>query len=195
MVIGQTHTFLFLARNMNTGMSDVKESALRMPDSLMLQQLSLVADIILSIKINVLRARQECSEDYSTMIDVADALYEKNNVPFRIGHHFASLLTDHGRENAIFPLDIPYEQAKKIYRSMDNKELPLTEQELRQSLDPVAFVNSRKGRGGPQPAEVERQLKVARAALEKEEQRNSRRTNALKASKDRLAAEFQSLLV
>ncbi|MOA26480.1 hypothetical protein D3C78_1472770 [compost metagenome] len=45
------------------------------------------------------------------------------------------------------------------------KELPMSEAEFRSTLDPVAIVKNRATIGGPQPAEMDRMLKEARAQL------------------------------
>ena len=179
LVIGQTQAFLYIGRNMNTGMIDVRETALRMPEQIMLQMLSLTADIIPSLRINIERARQEASADYSTMINVADTLYEKEKVPFRTGHHFASLLTDYGRENDLFPLDIPYTEARRIFKSIDGEDLPVTESEMKEALDPVSYVATRQGTGGPQESEVNRMLKERQERLKKDVAHSNARKNKI----------------
>lgn len=110
-ITGQSQGFLFAARNQLSGMSDIRDNMARLPDDLMIRMLTLVADIVLSLNVNAEKAREECSKDYSTMIDIAESLYVKRKIPFRIGPHFASLLSDYGRINGIYPLDIPYIEA------------------------------------------------------------------------------------
>jgi len=132
--------------------------------------------------------------DYSTMIDVADTLYERKKVPFRTGHHFASLLTDYGRGKGIFPLDIPYAEAQKIYQSIDNQQLPLSEEELRGALDPVSFIKNRRGIGGPQSSEVQRMLKERREKLSNDMHISQERKDKLEAASSRCQLEFNKLL-
>ncbi len=120
--------------------------------------------------INPDRALEELNSDWTASQELADVLMRKYKLPFRDGHHFASEVVSYAKSNNIKPLDFPYAQAKKIYAdAMKNSkygtELPMSEQEFRSTLDPVAIVNNRATSGGPQPAEMARMLNEARAKL------------------------------
>jgi argininosuccinate lyase len=92
------------------------------------------------------------------MTEVADMLMRDCDVPFRIGHHFASELTTYGRGHNLVPRDIPYQEAVRIYREVTGEKLPLTAAQLQHAFDPTYIVLSRKGLGGSQPDEVKRML-------------------------------------
>ena len=62
-----------------------------------LQVFKLFQQVVDGIVVNKERALAEVRADYSTTTEIADALAQKADVPFRIGHHFASKLTDYGR--------------------------------------------------------------------------------------------------
>src|ERR1700761_2025473 len=116
------------------------------------------------------RALDEVNSDYSTTTELADTLQREADVPFRIGHHFASELVNYGRGHHLRASQIPYAEAQRIYADiagaakMETK-LPLTEEQFRRSLTAENMVTASKGLGGPQPAEVARMLAGAKDRL------------------------------
>ena len=96
-VVGGAITFDIEAHNLATGMLDYKHGQAEkvLDDSLeMLSQLSQVIDALV---VNPQRSLAEVNDDYSTTTELADELQRDSNVPFRIGHHFASELVTYGR--------------------------------------------------------------------------------------------------
>jgi argininosuccinate lyase len=83
---------------------------------------------------------------------------QKADVPFRIGHHFASKLTDYGRGNKLKLDEIPYTEATRIYQEQTQQPLPLSETAFREVISAEYMVFGRKGLGGPQLSEVNRML-------------------------------------
>ncbi len=79
-------------------------------------------------------------------------------MPFRIGHHFASDLTGHGRSHDLKLNEIPYAEAARIYQAEAKQDLPLSEAEFGAAISAEQLVFGNKGIGGPQLAEVTRML-------------------------------------
>lgn len=193
-VLGRSQMFVLLAHNTTTGVTDTRESLAQLSDSEMGKMLDLLGQLIDSLEIDAERALAECRQDYSTMTELADMLFAEAAVPFRIGHHFASLLTDHGREAGEYPTDISYDTAAHIYRSLTKTDLPLSAEQFRQALDPVSFVHTRAGQGGPQPSEVRRILDSRRQRLDTDTHALASRRDALAAARHALDSSFQQLL-
>lgn len=158
------------AHNLPPGMPDAKEvrdnkdmvnSAIRV--------LRKWDEILGALVIDQSRALDELNSDWTASQEVADVLMRKYKLPFRLGHHFASEVVDYARAHDIKPSDFPYDQAQRIYADTiggyGNGVLPMSEEEFRSTLDPVAIVNNRRTVGGPQPAEMERMLTAAKAKL------------------------------
>jgi argininosuccinate lyase len=159
------------AHNITPGMPDPKdvEQNSAMVDSA-IKALKKWDRVLKALVISPDRALEELNSDWTASQELADVLMRKYKLPFREGHHFASEVVEYARQNNIKPLEFPYEQARRIYAETVKgtkyaQELPMTEAEFRSTLDPVAIVKARATVGGPQPAEMERMLKQARANL------------------------------
>lgn len=171
-VLGAATSYLFVSHNVPHGVADYKgnepRDALRDLGRLMDELRALVGEL----RLNEARALDEVNADYSTTTELADVLQRDADVPFRVGHHFASELVSYGRSNNLRASEIPFAEAQRIYtesaKSFDigNAKLPLSEAAFRTSLSAEGMVKASKGLGGPQPAEVSRMLQRQRAQLE-----------------------------
>jgi argininosuccinate lyase len=163
-MLGEMHTVFLISHNNRTGMFDYRMYD-PVPCARPLQVFKLLQQVLAGIVVNKERALAEVRADYSTTTEIADALMQRADVPFRIGHHFASQLTDYGRGRRLKLGDIPYEQAQRIYHELTQQTLPLDEAAFREVISPEYMVFGRNGIGGPQPAEVHRMLAHERAAV------------------------------
>jgi argininosuccinate lyase len=171
-VLGNAQTYMITAHNVPAGMGDYKGDQ---PDNVLKQAARLfdgLAALMKDFIFDEQRALAEVNADYSTTTELADTLQRVADVPFRVGHHFASELVTFGRGRNLKPAEIPYDDAQRIYTEaaklykLDNAQLPLSEAQFRRSLTPENMVQSSKGLGGPQPAEVARMLADQTARLE-----------------------------
>ncbi|KAF2093446.1 fumarate lyase [Rhizodiscina lignyota] len=166
-IIGKASGLMAIAHNLQSGMTEIRWSVDLIPDAETQQMLDLATKMVASLRVDAKRALEEINREYSTATELADTLYRTARVPFRIGHHFASKLTDFGRERGLSPTEINIEDAAKLYAELnDQASFPLSESEFRESLHPQAFVASRAGTGGPQRDEVVRMLSKHQKDLE-----------------------------
>jgi argininosuccinate lyase len=195
-LIGEAATFALLAHNVQAGMSDYKDFG--NPGNYPNKMLSDTADlfghaeaVIKTFRFRPERALDEVNGDYSTTTELADTLQREADVPFRIGHHFASELVNYGRGHHLRASQIPYAEAERIYADiatsarMDTK-LPLSEERFRTVMTAENMVTASKGLGGPQPAEVTRMLAGAKERLDADRK-------WLEATRTRLDAASQKL--
>jgi argininosuccinate lyase len=163
-MLGEMHAVHLIAHNNRTGMFDYRRYD-PVPCETPLQVFRLFQQIIDGLVVNKARALEEVAADYSTTTEIADALMQRANVPFRVGHHFASKLTDFGRERGLKLQEIPYADAARLYEAQTNAGFPLSETDFAQVISAEHMVYGRKGRGGPQLAEVDRMLGAEREGV------------------------------
>ncbi len=161
LMLGDMQSVFLLAHNNRTGMFDYRMYD-PVPCARPLQVFKLLQQVVDGIVVDPERALAEVRADYSTTTEIADALLQKADVPFRFGHHFASRLTDYGRGKGLKLHEIPYAEAARIYAADTGQAFPLDEADFRQAISAEYMVSGRKGRGGPQPAEVGRMLREER---------------------------------
>jgi argininosuccinate lyase len=198
--VGAAMTALVVAHNVTPGMPDYKrEQAQDAVDAAIDMYLKL-DDMLGGLVLNRERALAEVDADYSTTTELADVLQRDANVPFRIGHHFASNLVTYGRQNDLKPAELPYAEAQRIYTAsaksfgMDNAKLPLDEARFRQVLTAQNMVASSQGLGGPQPAEVTRMLGEANQRLAADKAWVQAARDRLTAAQDKLDQAFDVLV-
>ncbi|MGE4526978.1 MAG: argininosuccinate lyase [Rhodospirillaceae bacterium] len=155
--------------------------------------------ILNSLVVSPERALEELNSDWTASQELADVLMRKYKLPFRVGHHFASEVVDYAKKNGIKPLDFPYAEAQRIYKNAvkdynESGSLPMSEQEFRATLDPVAIVANRATVGGPQPAELDRMLKEANRKLAEQDAWIKAKRTKIDTALDRLDADFAKLL-
>jgi argininosuccinate lyase len=156
-LLGEMQIVPLVSHNNRTGMFDYRTYD-PVPCTRGLQTLKLLRQVIDGIVVDKERALAEVHAEYSTTTEVADVLAQKADVPFRIGHHFASKLTDYGRGRRLRLQDIPYAEAARLYEEETKQRLPLSEAEFTEAISAEYMVFGRKGVGGPQLSEVNRML-------------------------------------
>ncbi|ETS73077.1 hypothetical protein PFICI_15252 [Pestalotiopsis fici W106-1] len=161
-----------------------------------------LARILGALQINAERALEELNSDWTASQEVADVLMIRHDVPFRVGHHFVSEMVTYARKNNIRPSDFPYEQAQNIWITAHQHlqlectaVLPMSAEELRETLNPAAVVQNRATTGGPQPTEMSRMLKEAQDRVRGLKAWRSAQSSYIESSLSRLEVDFQKLLV
>ena len=139
--------------------------------------------VLNALRINPERALEELNSDWTASQEIADRLMREHGLPFRIGHHLASRMVSWARANNVLPKNFPYEQMRRIYKEEiveefpeGPQELPMSEAEFLDALDPRKIIANRKTIGSASPFEVDA-MRSSFAARLKEE---TAKTNALR---------------
>lgn len=169
--IGTAETYVIDSHNVPPGMPDYKRDASQRALDAAAEMFARLARVLDGLVVLKDRALEEVEGDYSTTTELADTLQREADVPFRIGHHFASDLVTYGRSHDLTEAQIPFAEAQRIYTEaarafgIEGAQLPLSEAQFRRSLSARGMVEASKGLGGPPPAEVARMLAEEQARL------------------------------
>lgn len=185
LMAGEMQTVFLLSHNNRPGMFDHR-SYDPVPSGRPVQVFQLFAQVLDGLVVDKDRALAEVNADYSTTSGIADALLKTADVPFRIGHHFASDLTSYGRSRGLKLKEIPYAEAARIYEAEARHNFPLSEAEFKETVSAEHMVFGNKGIGGPQLAEVTRMLADGRGRIGSDQ-------DWLTSRKDRLAVAVSDL--
>jgi argininosuccinate lyase len=191
-LLGEMQTVFLVSHNNRTGMFDYRMYD-PVPCARALQVFRLFRQVVDGIVVNRERALAEVRADYSTTTEIADALMQRADVPFRTGHHFASKLTDYGRGRGLKLHEIGYADVARLYQEHAKTPFPLNEAAYAEAISPEYMVFGRKGTGGPQVAEVHRMLSAERAAMARESAWLEARKDGLARAETELGNSFTAL--
>lgn len=200
-VVAAAARFRIDAHNLATGMPDYKHGPTEDTLDATLGLLQLFHQVLQSVVIDPAQALAVVNADYATTTELADVLQRDANVPFRVGHHFASDLVTYGRSHGLAPAQLPFDEAQRLYRNaaqpfgITPAELPLSEARFREALTPQNMVASARVTGGPQRAEVERMLADANASVRADDAWLQRTRAQLQGAQQRLDEAFNALAI
>ncbi|MGU3383559.1 argininosuccinate lyase [Methylobacterium sp. D53M] len=200
-VVGAAQAFVIMAHNVDSGMPDYKRNQAEPPGRTLAEAAEMCrrwTRVLDGLVVDRARAADEVAADYSTTTELADTLQREADVPFRLGHHFASELVSYGRSHDLRPADLPFPEVRRIYAEAAagsglKPDLPLDEARFRAALSARGMVDAAKGLGGPQPAEVRRMLGAAQARLRTDRDWLDARRKGLADARARLDAAFAAL--
>ena len=198
--VGLSVAYLIEAHNVAPGMPDYKREGAEQAVAAAALTAERWSDALGGLVLDEARAAAEVDADWSTTTELADTLQREADVPFRLGHHFASNLVTWGRAHGATPTSVPYAEASRIYAEaaratgQEQTRLPLDEARFRTVLGARNMIDAAKGIGGPQPAELARMLGQAKTRLADDDAWLAGRHAALEGAAAALDAAFSALL-
>jgi len=114
-------------------------------------------DLLPALIIRKEHMREQAWLHWATGTDLAGALVSKRNLPWRTAHQIVGILVRLCEERGLTPADVTpalLDEASMLYHE---QPASLSQADIREALDPGAFIAARTLRGGPAPAESMRQ--------------------------------------
>lgn len=199
-LLGMSVEAMFRSHNIPAGMADGRLSGARdiMPQAS--KVLTSMDKILNNLVIDPARSLEELNLDWTCSQEIADELMKNHGIPFRMGHHFASEIVTYARAHDITPRDFTYEDAKAIYAKVSvsdpnlPRSFPMTEEEWNHAKDPASIVRNRKVKGGPQPAELDKMIQMAKDDLSDNKAWTEETEKKLASAEQKLNQDFDKLL-
>ena len=199
-LLGMSVEAMFRSHNIPAGMADGRLSGARdiMPQAS--KVLTSMDKILNNLVIDPARSLEELNLDWTCSQEIADELMKNHGIPFRMGHHFASEIVTYARAHDITPRDFTYEDAKAIYTKVCAsdphlpRDFPMTEEEWEHAKGPASIVRNRKVKGGPQPAELDKMIQMAKEELSDNKAWTEETEKKLASAEQKLNQDFDKLL-
>jgi argininosuccinate lyase len=122
--------------------------------------LAVYAQMIRAMKVNKDVMFKAVSDDFSNATDLADYLVKKG-LPFRQAHEVSGKAVHYCIEKKIWLKDLSHDEFKELS--------PLFEADILEAIKPETCVKNRNSFGGTSYTQVENQLQIAKAMLEKQQ--------------------------
>jgi argininosuccinate lyase len=122
----------------------------------------LVAAAFRSAEFDRVKLEARASEGWITLTELADVLARDHGIPFQLAHRVGAELMERSTAAPDRPLAGILEE---VSSAVAGKAVRYEERELRHVLSARHFVEVRRTRGGPAPAEIDRALEEARQGL------------------------------
>ena len=139
------------------------------------------------------RMRNNSLRNFCTVTELANYIVRYDNIPFREAHHVVAAvvgkLCDEGLDSSKINREIVYEVAKKHF----GFETKLTDELVKEALDPSRIAEAKKCIGGTSATEVARQLDLLEKQIDADEKELAARLVRLEEANAKLKAAAQAL--
>jgi len=132
-------------------------------------------------------------EGYSCSTELANVLVREYKLDYRTAHDIVNHFVVESAKQGIPSQEADMEIFQAAAQAMVNRKLDMSEQKLRQTLDPVHFVEVTDIRGGVSPKEVARMIADRRDKLKAARARHLARIEKLEQARAKLLADLREL--
>lgn len=154
----------------------------------------LLTVVFAGMEFNRERLFQRTRESFAVVTQLAEAIVQYTDLSFRTAHHVVSELVQQAVAEGKDVTQIDATVVNRIGTKVTGKEFHLTEEMIRDALDPFRFVALRDRMGGPAPAEMQRQLQERENELAGDAAWVDEKWDSIKQSEELLRARVDELL-
>ncbi|HDD36182.1 MAG TPA: argininosuccinate lyase [Archaeoglobus veneficus] len=147
---------------------------------------TLLSRMLERLKFNVEVMEKKAKKGFSTATQIADLLVMKENIPFRIAHKIVGKL--------VMLNDFTIDRIKEIASNYGYEIKNITKRDIKDALDVVKVVESRKNVGGTAKNEVERMLRIREERLNEDLQFFENLVERIALKLERLYEEIESVV-
>ena len=160
----------------------------------LMQTLDITERIVSTLKVKRARMEENMRGSFIIATELADVMVRKAGIPFRAAHQITGRVVRKALSLEIRGSEITLELIQEASREVLERELNLTEQDVREATDPRVNVERRKSTGGPAPVEVSRMIEERQRELESIEMRRTKRLGKYDTAMKKVEREIDNLL-
>lgn len=157
-------------------------------------QMQLTIPTIKSLKINKEIMLKKANENYCTVTELANYLVRFDGYSFRAAHEIVGSIVVKAMEMKLTATDINRKLVNEVCMEHFQRKTSLTEEQIKEALDPILNVNAKKYEGGSAPKEVEKQLGLLKEKLYRDKAISISRVEKIEKAQSELNVRVKSLL-
>lgn len=120
--------------------------------------LNITADMLSTTKFNKERGVELAEANFSTATELADLMVKEKKLPFRVAHQIVGRTVSKAIEEGLIPSDITPEYIDTVANELTGENIKLNRELVKNALDPIQVVGTRKVIGGPAPEMVKESI-------------------------------------
>ena len=145
------------------------------------------------MKVNTEKMLEAAREGYSCSTELANEIVRRFDIDYRTAHEIVHVFVIASDEKNIPSKEADISEFQKAAQKLIEKELNLSEKELRMILDPMHFVEVTNSQGGVSPSEVGRMIDDRWQKLEQARERHLKRIEKLEQGKSLMLNDLKEL--
>ena len=149
--------------------------------------------LLATIKVHEDKMLAQARSGYSAATELANELVRRDGLDYRTAHDVVQTFILESVRQGLPSCEAKIEILQAAAQEVVGRELSISEEQVRQALDPVHFVKVTNCRGGVAPEEVARMIEVRRKRLAEARARHLARIEKLEQGRAKLLADLKKL--